>query len=247
MYSYEEAFNSSLDYFSGDDLAAKVFLDKYALRDTEQNLLEKTPYDMHTRIAKEIHRIEKNKFKKSLSFDIIFSYLDRFNKIIPQGSPMYGIGNPYQYVTLSNCYVLETPCDSYGGIHKTDEQLSQISKRRGGCGIDISELRPSGTITHNAARSSTGIIPFMERFSNSIREVGQCIAEGQRVLTKSGLKLIEEVITGDSVWTKQGWITIKGVLNNGPKKVHRVTTINGYKIETSIDHLFLRVDEGEIK
>jgi len=139
-YTYEAALEASLTYFEGDDLAAKVFLDKYALRDNNQQLLEQTPHDMHLRIANELHKIEKKKFKKSLSFEEIFSYLDHFRKIVPQGSPMYGIGNSYQYVTLSNCYVLETPLDSYASIHRTDEQLSQISKRRGGCGIDISNL-----------------------------------------------------------------------------------------------------------
>lgn len=184
-YTYEAALEASLTYFEGDDLAAKVFLDKYALRDNNQKLLEQTPHDMHLRIANELHRIEKKKFKKPLSFEEIFSYLDHFRKIVPQGSPMYGIGNSYQYVTLSNCYVLETPLDSYASIHRTDEQLSQISKRRGGCGIDISNLRPEGTTIQNAARTSTGIIPFMERFSNSIREVGQNGRRGALMLTIS--------------------------------------------------------------
>lgn len=185
MISYEHAFKKSLEYFGGDDLAAKVVVDKYLLRDVDDNLLEETPRDMHVRIAKELHRADAKKFKEPLSYELIFSYLDRFSKIVPQGSPMYGIGNDHQYVTLSNCYVLETPKDSYGGIHKTDEQLSQISKRRGGCGIDISELRPAGTVTHNAARTSTGIIPFMERFSNSIREVGQGGRRGALMITIS--------------------------------------------------------------
>lgn len=182
---YQDAYAATLNYFNGDELATSVFLDKYALKDNNQNLLESTPKDMHLRIAKELARVEKSKFKQPLSEEEIFSYLDGFKRIVPQGSPMYGIGNPYQYVTLSNCYVLESPLDSYGSIHRTDEQLSQISKRRGGCGIDISNLRPAGTPTKNAARTSTGIVSFMERYSNSIREVGQAGRRGALMLTIS--------------------------------------------------------------
>lgn len=172
-FTYDEARAASREYFNGDDLAAKVFLDKYALRDNDQNLLEKTPEDMHRRIAKEFARVEKKKFKNPLTEAQIFAYLDRFAKIVPQGSPMYGIGNSFQYISLSNCFVVESPADSYSGICKIDEELVQISKRRGGVGVDISNFRPSGAITHNAARTSTGIVPLMTRYSNSIREVGQ--------------------------------------------------------------------------
>lgn len=185
VYSYDEAFQASLEYFNGNELSAKVFVDKYALRNLNEEILERTPRDMHVRIATELARIEKNKFKKPLSFEVIFSYLDKFKKIIPQGSILYGLGNPYQYVTLSNCYVLESPLDSYGGIHLTDEQITQISKRRGGCGIDISHIRPNGMITKNSSRTSTGIVPFMERFSNSIREVGQNGRRGAQMQTIS--------------------------------------------------------------
>lgn len=185
VYSYEEALNESLKYFDNDELAAKVFVDKYLLKDNEGKLLEKSPTDMHWRIAKEFARIESGKFKKPWSAGEIFSVLDRFKYVIPQGSPMFGIGNNYQYVSLSNCYVLEIPEDSYGSILKTDEQLIQISKRRGGTGIDLSNLRPAGVSTKNAAKSSTGIIPFMERYSNSIREVGQNNRRGALMLTLS--------------------------------------------------------------
>ena len=173
IFSYEEALSASVEYFDGDELAAKVFIDKYAMRDNDMNLVEKTPYDMHVRIAKEFARIEKKKFKNPMTFDEIFSYLDHFKYIVPQGSPMYGIGNKYQTVSVGNCFCLESPYDSYCGILKTDEELVQISKRRGGVGIDISTLRPSGAKTHNAAHTSTGVPSFMERYSNSIREVGQ--------------------------------------------------------------------------
>ena len=172
-YSYEEALSASIDYFGGDDLAAKVFVDKYALRNSENELLEQTPTDMHWRLAKEFARIEKKKFKKPMSKEEIFSYLDKFEKIIPQGSPMYGIGNKYQIVSHSNCYVIPSPLDSYLGICYTDAQITQISSRRGGVGWDISTLRPKGFKVANAAKTTSGAISFMSRFSNTIREVGQ--------------------------------------------------------------------------
>lgn len=189
-YEYDEALQASVEYFGGNELAAKVFVDKYALRDNDGNLLEKTPEDMHWRLANEFARIEGYKYKQSssitpMSAAKIFSYLDRFRKIIPQGSPMYGIGNDYQTITISNCYVVESPEDSFGGIHLADEYLSQISKRRGGVGLDISKLRPNGSVTHNSARTSTGIVPFLERFSNTIREVGQSGRRGALMVTLS--------------------------------------------------------------
>lgn len=193
-YTYEEAFERSREYFNGDELAANVFLDKYALRNREQQFLEATPEDMHRRIAKEFARVEAKKFKNPMTEDQIFAYLDRFQKIVPQGSPMYGIGNSFQTISLSNCFVLDSPLDSYGGIHHTDEQLSQIAKRRGGAGLDISHLRPSGAATHNAARTSTGILPFMERFSNSTREVGQSGRRGA-LMTTIDIHHPESVIT----------------------------------------------------
>lgn len=185
VVTYDEALKESVQYFDGDELAAKVFLDKYALHDNSGNLLEKTPTDMHRRIAKELARIEKSKFKSPMSEEEIFAYLDKFKKIVPQGSPMYGIGNPYQYVTLSNCYVLASPLDSYADIHRADEELSHISKRRGGVGLDLSNLRPAGSPTKNSSRNSSGIIPFIRRYSNSIREVGQDGRRGALMITLS--------------------------------------------------------------
>jgi len=184
-YLYEEAIAASTEYFSGDDLAARVFVDKYALRDGEQNLLEATPDQMHRRLAKEFARIEKNKFKQPYSEQEIFNALNKFNRIVAQGSPMYGVGNMYQTISLSNCYVLQSPEDSYSGICRADEELVQISKRRGGCGLDLATLRPEGSLTKNAARTSTGTIPFAERFSNSIREVGQNGRRGALMITQS--------------------------------------------------------------
>lgn len=183
MVTYENAFEACVVYFAGDELAAKVFLDKYALRDNDGNLLETTPVDMHHRIAKEFSRIEKKKFKNPLSEDEVFALLDRFKYVVPQGSPMFGIGNNHQIISLSNCYVVESPEDSYGGIMRVDEMLAQISKRRGGVGVDISKLRPSGASVKNAARSSTGITSWMERYSNTIREVGQSGRRGALMLS----------------------------------------------------------------
>ena len=173
VYSYEEAFRACLDYFNGEELSAKVFVDKYALRNNENEILEKTPNEMHRRLAKEFARIESKKFKKPLSEETIYNLFKNYGTIIPQGSPIYGIGNPYQYISISNCFVLESPKDSYGGLLKTDEELIQISKRRGGVGIDLSNPRPAKAPTHNSSKTSTGTASWMERYSNSIREVGQ--------------------------------------------------------------------------
>lgn len=185
MHTYKEAFKASLDYFSGEELPANIVVGKYLLKDMQGNHLELTPDDKHRRIAKELGRIEKGKFKVPFTEEQIYGWLKNYGEIIPQGSPMYGIGNPNQYVTLSNCYVLESPLDSYGGIHHTDEQISQISKRRGGVGIDITHIRPEGMATKNSSHTTTGIIPFMERFSNSIREVGQNNRRGAMMITIS--------------------------------------------------------------
>ena len=184
-YTVAEVIQFSTEYFGGDELAANVFATKYAYRDKndESVVLEKTPAAMHRRMAKEFARIEENKFKTPLTEDEIFDLFDRFKYIVPQGSPMAGIGNHNQVISLSNCFVATTPMDSYGGILHTDQQLAQISKRRGGVGIDISLLRPAGTSTSNAARTSTGIIPFMQRFSNTIREVGQGGRRGALMLS----------------------------------------------------------------
>lgn len=185
VYEYEDAFKKSLEYFNNDELAAKVFLDKYALRNKDLELVESSPEQMFDRVATEIARIEKKKFKNPISKEKIMEYMEGFKKIIPQGGPLSGIGNPYQYVSISNCFVIPAPLDSYAAILKADEDIVQISKRRGGVGLDLSNLRPKGTSTSNAARTSTGIIPFAERFSNTIREVGQEGRRGALILTLS--------------------------------------------------------------
>ena len=184
-FSYEEALCASVEYFDGEELAAKVFVDKYALRDNNNNLIEKTPDDMHRRMAKEFARIEASKFKKPLTEDEIYQSFKGFKRIVPQGSPMYGIGNTHQFISLSNCFVIDSPLDAYGSIMEADEHLVQISKRRGGVGADLSNLRPNGAPTKNAARTSTGVVAFAERYSNSIREVGQAGRRGALMLTLS--------------------------------------------------------------
>jgi ribonucleoside-diphosphate reductase alpha chain len=184
-YTYNEVLEASTEYFNGNDLSGKVFVDKYALRDLKDSdlFLELTPADMHKRIAKEFARIEKKKFgENAMSYKEVFACLEGFKRIVPQGSPMYGIGNP-RPISLSNCYVLDAPYDSYGGIHLVDQQLTQISKRRGGVGIDLTNLRPAGAVTLNSSRYSTGTVSFAERFSNSIREVGQGGRRGALMLT----------------------------------------------------------------
>lgn len=185
MHSYQEALKASLEYFGGDELAAKVFVDKYALRTVDNELMELTPEEMHRRISRALYEVELRKFgDDALSEQTIFDALDRFRYIVPQGGCMAGIGSP-SFVTLSNCYVVDPPEDSYGGIMWTDEQIVQISKRRGGCGVDISRLRPKGAVTHNSSRTSTGPMCFADRFSRTTREVGQAARRGALMTTMS--------------------------------------------------------------
>lgn len=178
MFNYKEVFDATLEYFNGDDLATKVWIDKYALRDNQDNLLEKTPDDMHRRLAKEFARIEAKKFKNPLTEEEIYELFRKFKRIVPQGGPMFGIGNIYQYVSLGNCFVLPSPYDSYLGITYTDAQITQISSRRGGVGWDISKLRPKNLSVKNAAKSTTGAVSFMHRYSNTINEVCQAGRRG---------------------------------------------------------------------
>lgn len=185
MTTYKKAFEESLKYFNGDEIAANVFLTKYALTNPESgDLLEMTPDSMHKRLAKEFARIEA-KYPNPMSEEEIYGLLKNFKYVIPQGSPMAGIGNPYQVTSLSNCFLAEMPLDSYGSIMHTDQQLAQISKRRGGVGIDLSNIRPKGLPTKNASKTTDGIALFMERFSNTIREVGQAGRRGALMQTLS--------------------------------------------------------------
>ena len=187
IYTLHEAESAALEYFKGDDLAAKVWVSKYALKDSEGNIYEKTPDDMHHRIANEIARIEK-KYPNPLSEEEVFDLIKNFKYIIPQGSPMTGIGNDFQIASLSNCFVIGNGgnnSDSYGSIMKVDEEQVQLMKRRGGVGHDLSFIRPKGSAVKNSALTSTGLVPFMERYSNSTREVAQDGRRGALMLSVS--------------------------------------------------------------
>ncbi len=209
-YTYDEAYDASLKYFDGDELAARVWVSKYALKDSFGNIYELSPTDMHHRIASELARIENN-YANPMSHDEIFSLLDHFRYIVPQGSPMTGIGNNHQVASLSNCFVIgvDGKPDSYGGVIKIDEEQVQLMKRRGGVGHDLSHIRPKGTPVKNSALTSTGIVPFMERYSNSTREVAQDGRRGALMLTVSikhpdseafiDAKMIEGKVTGANV------------------------------------------------
>lgn len=226
-YTYQEALESSIEYFNGDELAATVWINKYALKDSEGNLYEKNPNDMHWRIANEIHRIEK-KYANPMPAEEIFEVLKNFKYIVPQGSPMAGIGNTHQIASLSNCFVVgnERIADSYGGIMKTDQEQVQLMKRRGGVGHDLSHIRPKGSQVKNSALTSTGLVPFMERFSNSTREVAQDGRRGALMLTVSikhpdsedfiDAKLEQGKITGANVSVKIDHEFMRAVINNKP-------------------------------
>ena len=186
IYTQDEAINASLEYFKGDDLAARVWVNKYALKDSFGNIFELTPNDMHHRLAKEIARIE-NRYPNPLTEEEIYNVLKEFKYIVPQGGPMSGIGNNYQIGSLSNCFVVGNngDSDSYGGIMKIDQEQVQLMKRRGGVGHDLSHIRPKGSPVKNSALTSTGIVPFMERYSNSTREVAQDGRRGALMLSVS--------------------------------------------------------------
>jgi ribonucleoside-diphosphate reductase alpha chain len=185
-YTYEEVLASAIDYFQGDELAANVWLNKYALKDSYGHIYDRNPDDMHRRIAKELARIEQ-KYPNPMSEDAIYQALKNFQHIIPQGGPMAGIGNPHQVVSLSNCFVIghDHLADSYGGVIQMDEEQVQLMKRRGGVGHDLSHIRPKGSPVMNSALSSTGVVPFMERYSNSTREVAQDGRRGALMLSIS--------------------------------------------------------------
>lgn len=209
-YSYQEVYDASLKYFEGDELAARVWASKYALKDSYGNIYERTPDDMHHRIAGEIARIEQ-KYPNPLSEQELFDLMSHFRYIVPQGSPMAGIGNNFQVGSLSNCFVIgiDGEPDSYGGIIKIDEEQVQLMKRRGGVGHDLSHIRPKGSPVKNSALTSTGLVPFMERYSNSTREVAQDGRRGALMLTVSikhpdsesfiDAKLTEGKVTGANV------------------------------------------------
>ncbi len=209
-YSYQEVYEATLKYFDGDELAARVWASKYALKDSSGNIYELTPDDMHHRIAREVARIEA-KYPNPMSEEKLFDLMSHFRYIVPQGSPMAGIGNNYQVGSLSNCFVIgiDGDPDSYGGIIKIDEEQVQLMKRRGGVGHDLSHIRPKGSPVKNSALTSTGLVPFMERYSNSTREVAQDGRRGALMLTVSikhpdsesfiDAKMVEGKVTGANV------------------------------------------------
>jgi len=225
-YSQDESFNASLEYFNQDDLAARVWINKYALKDSQGNIYELTPNDMHRRIAKELARVE-TKYANPLSEDDIFNLIKDFKYIVPQGSPMAGIGNPFQIASLSNCFVIGNSgnSDSYGGVMKIDQEQVQLMKRRGGVGHDLSHIRPKGSAVNNSALSSTGIVPFMERYSNSTREVAQDGRRGALMLSVSinhpdaedfiNAKLEQGKVTGANVSVRIDDLFMEAVKNGG--------------------------------
>ncbi len=223
--AYDEAIKAATVYFNGDELAATVWVSKYALKDSFGKIYERTPDEMHRRIAAELSRIE-NKYKNAVSEETLYQLLRDFKYIIPQGSPMAGIGNPYQISSLSNCFVIGNYADSYGGIMRTDEEQVQLMKRRGGVGHDLSHIRPKGSPVMNSALTSTGVVPFMERFSNSTREVAQDGRRGALMLTISvkhpdvedfvDAKMQAGKVTGANVSVRIDDAFMNAVLENKP-------------------------------
>ena len=228
-YTYDEAFEASLQYFKGDELAARVWVNKYAVKDSFGNIFEKSPEDMHWRIANEVARIEA-KYKNGLNAQQLYELLDHFKYIVPQGSPMTGIGNDFQVASLSNCFVIgiDGAADSYGGIIRIDEEQVQLMKRRGGVGHDLSHIRPKGSPVKNSALTSTGLVPFMERYSNSTREVAQDGRRGALMLRVSikhpdseafiDAKMTEGKVTGANVSVKLDDAFMQAAVNGTPYK-----------------------------
>lgn len=228
-YTYDEAFEASLQYFKGDELAARVWVNKYAVKDSFGNIFEKSPENMHWRIANEVARIEA-RYKNGLNAQQLYELLDHFKYIVPQGSPMTGIGNDFQVASLSNCFVIgiDGAADSYGGIIRIDEEQVQLMKRRGGVGHDLSHIRPKGSPVKNSALTSTGLVPFMERYSNSTREVAQDGRRGALMLSVSikhpdseafiDAKMTEGKVTGANVSVKLDDAFMQAAVNGTPYK-----------------------------
>ena len=249
-YTYDEAFKASLDYFNGDELAARVWVNKYAVKDSFGTIYEKSPEDMHWRIANEIARIEA-KYNNPMSAQEIFDLLDHFKYIVPSGSPMTGIGNDFQIASLSNCFVIgiDGKADSYGGIIRIDEEQVQLMKRRGGVGHDLSHIRPKGSPVKNSALTSTGLVPFMERYSNSTREVAQDGRRGALMLSVSvkhpdaeafiDAKMTEGKVTGANVSVKIDDEFMNAVTENKPY-------LQKYPIDSDSPIYTKEVNAGEI-
>jgi ribonucleotide reductase alpha subunit len=254
FYTREQLEKEALSYFSGDQLAAKVWIDKYALQRNDESYEELTPDDTHKRLAREFARIEA-KYENPLSEEEIYSYLKDFKYIVPQGSPMEGIGNNHRIQSLSNCFVVASPPDSYGGICHIDQEQVQLMKRRGGVGFDLSEIRPKGMHTNNAAKTTDGIAVFMERYSNTTREVAQngrrgalmlsCFAPDTFVLTDNGWEYISKTIErwykGEKplAWTHEGMKKIIDVQEFENREIYEVECENGRTIKVTGDHKFV--------
>lgn len=251
-YTYEEVHRASLDYFEGDALATDVFAGKYALQDLKGNIYELTPADMHRRLAKEFTRVEAS-YPNPMSEDEIYEMLADW-QVVPQGGPMSAIGNKFQAQSLSNCFVIESPYDSYGGIMKSDQEQVQLMKRRGGVGFDISTIRPKGQPAANAARTTDGIGAFMERYSNTCREVAQggrrgalmltisCFVGSTLILTEDGWLTIKTMVEQGyvgRVWTHEGFKKIDAYQDLGERDVCEVECENGRRITVTADHKFV--------
>ena len=245
-YSYDDAYNASLAYFEGDELAARVWLNKYAMKDSFGNIYERSPEDMHWRIANEIARVER-KYPNPLSAQQVFDLLDHFKFIVPAGSPMTGIGNHFQVASLSNCFVvgIDGDADSYGAIIRIDEEQVQLMKRRGGVGHDLSHIRPKGSPVKNSALTSTGLVPFMERYSNSTREVAQDGRRGALMLSVSikhpdaeafiDAKMEEGKVTGANVSVKIDDEFMKAATTNREYKQQFPIDSDNPLVEKNID------------
>ena len=245
-YSYDEAYKASLKYFEGDELAARVWVNKYAMKDSFGNIYEQSPENMHWRIANEIARIE-NKYANPLKAEEVFSLLDHFRYIVPAGSPMTGIGNNHQVASLSNCFVigLDGDADSYGAIMRIDEEQVQLMKRRGGVGHDLSHVRPKGSPVNNSALTSTGLVPFMERYSNSTREVAQDGRRGALMLSVSikhpdseafiDAKMTEGKVTGANVSVKLDDEFMQAAINGRPYRQQFPITGDNPMVSKEID------------
>lgn len=244
-YTFDEAFNATLEYFKGDELATKVWCSKYALKDGKGRLLERTPTDMHHRIASEIARIE-GKYPNPLSEEKVFELMDHFKYVVPQGSPMTGIGNNFQVASLSNCFVIgmDGPSDSYGGIFKMDEEQVQLMKRRGGVGQDLSYIRPAGSPVKNSALTSTGLASFMNRYSNSTREVAQDGRRGALMLSVSiqhpdsesfiDAKLEDGKITGANISVRISDEFMRAVVEDGEYTLQYPIEVSDPKVKRTI-------------
>ena len=242
---YNDAVAESKKYFDGDDLAATVWVSKYALKDSFGNIYETSPKQMHERIAAEIERIER-KYPDPMSKEEVFALLDHFRYVLPQGGPMTGIGNNFQVASLSNCFVIghKNPADSYGGIFRMDEEQVQLMKRRGGVGHDLSHIRPTGSPVLNSALTTSGIVPFMERYSNSTREVAQDGRRGALMLSLSikhpdaerfiDAKVDTGKVTGANVSIKIDDEFMRAALSG--KKYHQQFPIGAEKPKYALDN-----------